>query len=261
MARFLFAGRVFPLFNEFCMEGCVNAHFEAELEPTAKLVMDASVMINKGVIQVTCESNLFGTEDYDGQVDWRANHLVRSVVSSYAFATATHLEPVLESVIKPDGIKYNIQARREALRPLVTALHVGSRGGNDIVDIKPLLTLALQNPTIFVALKDLVDGINAGETVVNCGRAIEGLRTCLAPANDRKAGWRIMRDNLNITQSFLEFITDQSKGPRHGDVYGVQFSAINETVRRAWIIMNRFLEFKKRGEKQLPLSEFPLLDK
>ena len=46
------------------------------------------------------------------------------------------------------------------------------------------------------------------------------------------------------------------QGPRHGDVMRTTFTEGQEVRKRAWITMNRFLEFKKRGEKKLPLFEF-----
>jgi hypothetical protein len=52
-------------------------------------------------------------------------------------------------------------------------------------------------------------------------------------------------------------IATAAKGPRHGDVTTTTFSANRETIRRSWIVMNRFLEFKKRGNQRLSLSEFP----
>jgi hypothetical protein len=258
MAMFRFAGRVFPVFNQFTAISSVSAHWEDEIEPAVKLVMDASVTIDKGVIEVVCESNLWGSENYDGQVDWRAGNLARSVVNSYAFAKAIYLESILETVVKPDGIKYNIQARRPELEPLVTALHVGSDGG---VDIKPLLLLVLKEPTMFVVLQDLIGSLDAHETLVNCARAVEGIRHSMAPGADRKQAWQLMRENLNVGQTFLEVITDHSKAPRHGDVLNVKFGAVKETIRRSWIVMNRFLEFRKRGNHGLPLSDFPLLDR
>jgi hypothetical protein len=33
----------------------------------------------------------------------------------------------------------------------------------------------------------------------------------------------------------------------------------NEMIIKAWTIMNRFLEYKKRGDRPLPISDFPLL--
>jgi hypothetical protein len=148
------------------MIGSVSAHWEDEIEPTVKLIMDASATITKGAIEVICESNLSGSDNYDGHVDWKANYLARSIVNSYAFAKGMYLNAILETVVKPDGIKYNIQAHRPNLEPLVTALHVGHDGG---VDITPLMLLALRDPIIFVALKDLIGSVDSGETLVNCG--------------------------------------------------------------------------------------------
>jgi hypothetical protein len=257
MAKYIFHGTVLPVFMEFTMIGSLTAHWEDEIGGPVKQIMDASLSITKGVITIVCESNLFGTGNYDGNVDLKANYLAKGVLNCYGFAKGMILRAVLESVIKPDGIKYNIKAHRPDLEPLVTTLHSSSDGA---VDIHPVLSTVMTNPTIFVAVKDLVEGISATETPVNCARAIEAIRESMSSANDRKMGWRMMRENLNVSQKFLELITDTSKGPRHGAVLGISFAVVNETLRRSWILMNRFLEFKKRGDKKLPLSEFPLLD-
>lgn len=68
-----------------------------------------------------------------------------------------------------------------------------------------------------------------------------------------------MREALNLHEDYLSFITDQSKGPRHGDIKGGGFLEIRDTIQRSWTVMNRFLEFKKRGDNRLPLADFPLL--
>jgi hypothetical protein len=257
MAKYTFHGRVLPTFMEFTMIGSLTSHWEDDIGGPVKQIVDASVSITKGIIEIVCESNLFGTDNYDGHVDLKTNYLAKAVINCYGFAKGMLLHAVLETVIKPDGIKYNIKPHRPNLEPLVTALHSSSDGG---VNIQPVLSTVMTNPTIFVAVKDLVEGISATETPVNCARAIEAIRESMAPANDRKTGWQMMRDNLNVSQHFLEFITDTSKGPRHGAVLGISFPAINETIKRSWIVMNRFLEFKNRGGQQLPLSDFPLLD-
>lgn len=237
--------------------GPISVHWEDDIGGPVKQIMDASISITRGTIEIVCESNLFGTDNYDGHVDLKANYLAKTVVNCYGFAKGMILSAILETVIKPDGIKYNIKAHRSNLEPLVTALHSGPDGG---VDIRPILSTVMTNPTIFVAVKDLVEGISATETPVNCGRAVEAIRESMITVNDRRKGWQRMRDNLNVSQKFLEFITEHSKGPRHGAVRDIPFSVINETIRRSWIVMNRFLEFKKRGDQKLPLSDFPLLD-
>jgi hypothetical protein len=143
------------------------------------------------------------------------------------------------------------------LEALVTAIRPQGDGG---IDIQPILRIALSDPTIYVALIDLISSLpTAQEATVRCGRAVDAIRHHMAPQNDRKAGWPAMRDNLNLTQQYLEFITDVSKGPRHGEVKSNTFSTSQEVLNRAWTVMNRFLEFKIRGNQQLPLPEFPIL--
>jgi len=257
MATFKFQGKVEPICNEFTLVGSLGAHWEDDIEAPVKLIMDASISFTKGIIEIVCESNLFGTDNYDGAVDWRANYLARSVLNCYAFATGTYLYPALETVVKPDGIKYIIQTRRSNLASLTTILQSHSDGG---VDIHPILRLVMTNPTIFAALKDLIEAIPAYNTEVNCARAVEAIRQAMAPTDKRIKAWQVMQDNLNVTERFLQFITEHSKGPRHGDVMKSQFAMVNETIRRSWIVMNRFLEFKKNGDQKLPLSTFPLLD-
>jgi len=152
---------------EFTMIGSLSAHWEDEIGGPVKQIMDASISVTKGIIEIVCESNLFGTDNYDGHVDLKANYLAKAVINCYAFAKGMKLEAALESVIKPDGVRYNIKAHRPNLEPLVTALHSASDGG---VDIHPIFSTVMTNPTIFVAVKELIEAISATETAVNCAR-------------------------------------------------------------------------------------------
>jgi hypothetical protein len=65
---FKFTGRVLPTFKEFTMIRSITAHWNDPIEPPVSLVMDATLGINKGIVEIVCESNLFGTENYDGRV-------------------------------------------------------------------------------------------------------------------------------------------------------------------------------------------------
>ena len=142
-------------------------------DPSVRLLMDATLSITKGIVEVICESNLFGSENYDGQVHLRANDLARTVVNSYAFGKGMGLSVILETVVKPDGIKYNVQAHQPELEPLVTVLRSGPDGG---IDIQAILPFILTDPTIFVALNDLIGSITQiQETPVKCGRAIDAI--------------------------------------------------------------------------------------
>jgi hypothetical protein len=254
MPVYQFTGRVIPPFNDFTISGPISVNWN---DPTISLVMSGTLQIAKGIVEISCDSNLSGTEDAEGRVYRNALDLAIAVGSIYAFGKGMGLRVVLESVIKPDGIKYNIQEKMPYLEPLVTALQSRQDGG---VDITTVLPIVLSDPTIFVSLTDLIESINrTPEAPVKCGRAVDAIRYYMSPKNDRKAGWAAMRDNLNLSQPFLEFITEHSKGPRHGDVKNTAYSAVNEILKRSWIIMNRFLEFKKRGDQRLQLVDFPLL--
>jgi len=110
-------------------------------------------------------------------------------------------------------------------------------------------------------LNDLIDSILAPHgAVVNCARAIEGIRLRMTPEGfTKKQGWEEMRWSLRIDHAYLKFITDQSEGPRHADRSGVNNVEYQMTLERSWTVMNRYLEYKKRGNQPLPESEFELL--
>lgn len=256
MAKYVFHGKVLPTFRNFVMNPPITAHWNDEIDPPNIMVLDATITISSGAIEIVCESNLYGTDNYDGHVDLRANSLASAVVNCYAFAKGLKLDAILETVVKPDGIKYSIQACRPDLEKLVSVMS----GPDEGVDITSVLGLVVNNTALFSALRDMVGALNVLDASVNCGRVVDTIRHSMVPVNDRAASWPTMRDRLNVSESYVKFITENSKGPRHGDVIGMTFPTIHESVRRSWIIMNRFLEFKKRGERNLPLSEFPLLD-
>jgi hypothetical protein len=261
MPIYRFTGRVVPPFNDFTISGPITVDWGATTvdrnDPTISLVMKATLSITNGIIEVVCDSNLSGTDNFDGWAYRRAFDLSLAVVSIFAFGKGMGLSVALETVVKPDGTTYNIQEGQAHLQLLVTALRSRQDGGIDITSILPIV---LSNPAIFVALTDLTESVSwTPEAPVKCGRAVDAIRHYMAPQNDRRAGWPAMRDNLNLSQAFLEFITENSKGPRHGDVTGTTVIDLNEIIRRSWIVMNRFLEFKKRGDQRLPLADFPLL--
>jgi hypothetical protein len=258
MAIFRFGGRVLPISQEFTMFGSLTVNWKDVIEPDVTLEMSASISITRGIVDILCDSNLHGNANADGQVHLRASDLANAVVNIYGFGKGVGLSVALENVVKPDGLKYTIEESKPDLAQFVTVLHPFKDAR---VDINPVLPIVLGDSTIFVALNDLVGSITRiQDAPMKCGRAVDAVRHAMAPADDRKGGWPAMRDKLNVTQPFLEFLTEQSKGPRHGDLKGGTFEINQEVLRRAWIVLNRFLEFKKRGDQPLPVQDFPVLD-
>ena len=68
-----------------------------------------------------------------------------------------------------------------------------------------------------------------------------------------------MRQNLRVSKDYLVSITKAAQGPRHGDYTYIPGELTAAVTKRAWIVMDRFFEYLKRGEQPLPESDFPIL--
>jgi hypothetical protein len=170
-----------------------------------------------------------------------------------AFSTGWALQVILDSITIGDDVKpFAVSEKR--VGPLCMAYSLES-GFDEVCD------WMLTDFTLRFALNDLVKGI-AGENypLIASGRAVEAIRHLIAGPNvDPKKGWPLMREALRIDAHYLREITDASTNPRHGarDATGPQQS---EMLLRAWTVMNRYLEYRKRGGKDsLPPIEFPML--
>jgi hypothetical protein len=128
-------------------------------------------------------------------------------------------------------------------------------------DVHKILEMCLVEPPLFLAIRDLIDGMRTSYIAeTNCTRAVETIRNFFIPeGGSRENGWGPMREALNASREYLVYITDLSRGPRHGDYFGTIAPKVRESAKRTWIVMNRFLEYRKRNNQPLPLSEFPLL--
>src|SRR6185312_11433371 len=112
------------------------------------------------------------------------------------------------------------------------------------------------------AFDDLIHAISVPHvSSVNCARAIEGLKHLLSTdAMNDKQRWEHMRNVLNLSKDYLSLITKSSEENRHGKRSRVEGDVASDVTRRSWTIMNRYLEFRKRGSADpLPADQFPLL--
>jgi hypothetical protein len=252
-----FRGRVFPLFKEFTLAGEIEGHLKEQVGGSpAPLTIDARLTITKAAINIICESNASGEDCYT-RAYFFAYDLAHSVTGLYGFRNGLALSVLLETVTKPDGVLYNLHHYHPNLEGLVSVLTTQQDGGINIGDVLPII---LSDPTIQVALTDLLETLEATrEAPFRCGRAVDAIRHSMVMGKERKEGWARMRDCLNVSEEYLSFITEESKGPRHGDVKTNAWDASREILSRSWSIMNRFLEFKIRGSQPLPRDLFPLL--
>ncbi len=220
------------------------------------LEMAFKFQIERSDVRVDCEVNRFDAADIV-PIWMRASDLVRGAVDLACFATGIGATVTLNTMINPEGVRSTILPQDKGLAALCTAFRLGEPPN---VDFSTVLNIVLKEPPLFMALNDLIAAITLPHhSPVACARAIERMRHIIAPGLPPKESWESLRNNLRIDKDYLMFITSHSTGPRHGDPQHIPGSTTTEVAKRSWIVMNRFLEFRKRGNVPLPISEFPLL--
>jgi hypothetical protein len=252
-----FAGRVLPTFIELTIRDHPEINWR---ESEADLDMTFQISIQNGRITVECALNRFEQTQHLIPVYMRAFDLVRATVDVSAFATGYGLSVIIDSFTDASGVTTPFVAHDPTIAGLCTAFTLEPASTLQANTFHHVLTIVLGDWRIFRTLRDLIEAITLPhESAVNCARAVEGLRNIIAPDAPRAQAWRQMRDTLNLSESYLKLVTDISTGPRHGDHAHIPGATTVEITRRAWVIMNRFLEFKKRGDRSPPLSDFPIL--
>lgn len=212
--------------------------------------------IEASVIDIEFDVQVFNENDPALLLN-RAWDLARAAVDLYSFQVGWGLGVVIDTMVTPDGRVLTILPKMETLAHHSTAVRSADPKVNNFDACYRIL---VSEPALFMAMNDLIVSITLPHhAVVNCARVIEGLRSILAPGVDRKQTWLIMQAALNAEGAYLSYVTDLSAPPRHGDKAWIPGPTVIESTKRTWIVMNRFLEFRKRGSQPLPIAEFPLL--
>jgi hypothetical protein len=246
-----FSGRVLPAALNVSIENRPVFHWKAD---ELGLDMTFRVEIQNGLIRIGCDVNKF-EDSYLVPLFMRAYDIARASVDVAAFATGSGLTVILEEFIDPGGMTVPLAAQQPALAALATAVKLGTR------DFDKVLQFVLAEPRLFMALRDLIEAVTLPHrAVTNCARAIRTLGPLFrASANSPDHAWLALRENLQISKTYLQRIMHQPQSPANGDQLQISGARAAEIVHGAWIVMNRFFEYLKRDGQRLPLSEFPLL--
>jgi hypothetical protein len=220
------------------------------LEPIFRVTIDNSA------VKVECEIEKY-EPGYLGELHRRALDLARASANLAAFAGGLGMIVTLDTLIDPEGRPSALIFTAPALPPLCTAFGLGPDKGGDF-DV--VFRMVLAEAPLFMALNDLIATITLPHcSLVNCGRVVESIRRMISPTLEGAAAWRAMHQALNISRPYQEWISKQSTGPRHGDPAFTPGTTTTEVTRRTWGIMNRFFEYRKRGNKPLTAPDFPEL--
>lgn len=256
MDRIHFIGRVYPETFK------VSVRFpdlqwkweEGGIEPLFRVV------VNQSFVNIECHFDQY-RDEYFVEMYRRAVDLARTATNLVAFTTGYGLSVTLETLILPDGSTSTIAPHDPAVSPLCTAYTTEPHRQRDF---DAIARLVIVEPALFHALNDLIEIIKTPHTVlVNCGRVLDSICRMTGPSTKGKGpnaqAWRDMQRALNISETYQKWISEQAVGPRHADPAHVRGAVTNEVGRRTWIIMNRFLEYRKRGNQPLVAPDFPHL--
>lgn len=237
------------------MWGLPTIHYESREND---LVGDLNVQVRGSAIDIECAMNRIDPDVFP-HVHKIAYDMARTAINVVSFATGITLTVVFDEIIDADGAKHPFAIQHPDLAELCTSYQL--EPSETAFGVGDILKIILSEPALFAALDDLITATSHhGLITVNSARAIEGLRHAMAlPGMHRGVAWNFFRTNLNLTKEYLCLITDNSQSGRHGEGKYIAGPITTEIIKRSWIIMNRFLEFRKRGSQALPEAEFPVL--
>jgi hypothetical protein len=222
------------------------------------LVMEAKIA--ESICEVACDLPVY-TDQMVNTLLARAGNIVRAYCDTAAFASGIGFVTTWETLHKPDGTIQEILKINEPLAALCTAYTFPPKNEEQMAVFDAVLDIVLKEPNLLGSLMDLGDTLaNFHQTPTNCGRVIDSLRKSLAPNLKPPQGWAHFQQMLRLTRQFREFVTVHSTDPRHGErQIEIPSTVLDDIAQRTWQIVNRFIEFRKRGSVQLPTSEFPEL--
>jgi len=248
MERVRFTGRILPAIHTLTVNGAQTVNMA-----NRDFATTVTVEIQNSIVSVDVDLEKF-EHKLVGELYRRAYKIARTSIDLVSFSTGKGLLLVLDTFMQPDGKRVILDFEYAPAPKLCTAYDLSP------ANFAPILPVALSDHTLLMALSDLTDTISwVDRTQINCARAIETIRNLIDPNPNKDAAWASMRSAINCTKDYLQLITDQSQAPRHGNYVEVGNADADEVRDRAWTVMNRFLEFRKRNNQPLPITDFPLL--
>jgi hypothetical protein len=251
-----FMGKVHPPGLRVTIDDLLPQHFERISDRSKTSYLVRIIESHIGV-----EAYVENLGEDISEISNRALELARSALDAFCFNKGWGLSATLDVYIDVAGIEHVLVPVSSTIdftdrSYTANTTHVGT-------GLNILYRQMASNIILSTAINDLIVAITLPRTAeIGCARAVEGIRTLMTPPDmERVDGWPIMREKLNLSESYLRFITDVSKKPRHGSRVFIEPSILSTLIARAWKIMERYLAFEQRGNGlPLPVEDFPMLN-
>jgi hypothetical protein len=227
--------------------------------PEEHIAIDFTLLIEKSHVKVDCKLDKY-KDEYMVELHRRAFDLARACANVAAFATGYGIYVIFEQFVLQDGTVTQLMfTSSPGIVAECTAFKMNAVAAEEKKVMEQILMLVMGDPALFMLLNDLIQCLYVPHvTPVNCGRVMDGLRKLIAPGDPKKA-WPLFRNEMHVDEAYTKLVSDNSTEHRHGGHLRIDGPTTTEILKRTWIVMNRFLEFRKRGNKPLPVAEFPVL--
>jgi hypothetical protein len=253
MPKVMFSGRVHPPVFSVTLKRLPSVVWK-QLETGLELQIAMNIENNDIIADCTINRELQNGEL--ASVYARVRDIADASIDLVAFKLGTILSVSFEKVTNSDGATTSIAITEPSLSAECTSYQFTT----DSTDFAEVLKAVIGDPAISVVLRDLIDAVaRPHRSIANCGRAIEAAMQLVSPAGTSRLNGMInFYTYLNLSPDFVKLITEAARSSSDAPTE-IADDVRKEITRRSWAVVNRLLEFRKRGSERLPTSEFPTL--
>lgn len=223
-------------------------------------VLSFNVRIQHSLINIECEVPNYQSSDF-AMVIMRAIDLSRAAVNLIAFSQGIGVQIIFDFAIMPNGNPMPMHYFDARLSQHCSVFQQDAQSA--AADYDTLMRILSSEPGVIRLLNDMIEVLwNPHVAPVNCGRVVDGIRRLITPpgTTTEPAAWHNMHSALNLTKDYRKYVMDHSIGPRHGDPTSYIPGPITSDISlRTYIMLNRFLEYRKGGNNRLDATSFPIL--
>jgi hypothetical protein len=259
MPKVRFTGKVYPQRTNFNSAKSVTINWGSS-DLGFPLVITLTII--NGEAQAVCDVERFE----DGHIQillYRSYNLAEAFTDLASFGTGIAFRVEFDRIFKPDEpTGQEIFIHDVELSDLCKSFKFPPRNSIENFELDKLLTMVLGDPTLMGSLRDLAEVLSKfGVSPTNCARVFDSLRKHVAPGErDKKKGWRKLQAAINADENYLNWVSSYSTDARHGDyVTPLSSTIVGEIRTRTWIVMDRFIEYRKGGNVDLDPIKFPML--
>jgi len=214
--------------------------------------------IKEGNIEINCETPGTLNKVDNLAVIQLAIEISTFYVDLYAFGTARYVSLVIETATFDGKKTSNFTPHSSPLRSQVKSFNPETLSPEELAKIGKFA-----GADFIYSLHDLVEALSLRrrDSELNAARAIEAIRHVLSPEETNKdRAWKALQKTLHVSEEYMKFVQKLAEDSRHGRrVTGSEGKRI-EALRRAWIIMDRYISYCLKDNQTLSEKDFPWLE-